>query len=199
MSITNYAELQTSVANWLKRSDLTNLIPDFITLAEAALNRMLRVRQMSSVYSRTVGSNVIQLPDDFLEADHIELDGNTLTFTPKYYAESSTINSGRWSDRLYTMIGDQIWLMTTVGTNSVFRMWYFQRLVPLSTEEPINWLLEDAPDVYLFGALIQAEPYMKNDARIATWQGLYNDCVANMAQADNRARTHGSALVMRKG
>ena len=55
MSITNYSELQTAVAAWINRTDLTALLPDFITLAESKLNRRLRTRyQETALTSQTI-------------------------------------------------------------------------------------------------------------------------------------------------
>lgn len=196
MSIRNYTELQASIAGWLKRSNLTERIPDFITLAEAALNRQLRVRQMTGYYSRSTDQSMIALPDDFLEAEKIQLDGMTLTYIDRYAADADTLaTSGH--DRRYTMVGQSIWLLTRVEKMSRFGMWYYQRITPLSDEEPQNWLIEDAPDAYLYGALLQAEPYLKNDARVATWGQLYGDVLTAMGVTSTRARTQGSALVMR--
>lgn len=196
MSIRNYAELQASIAGWLKRSNLTERIPDFITLAEAALNRQLRVRQMTAYYSRSTDQSMIALPDDFLEAEKIQLDGMTLTYLDRYAADSDTLSTSG-HDRRYTMVGQSIWLLTRVEKMSRFGMWYYQRITPLSDEEPQNWLIEDAPDAYLYGALLQAEPYLKNDARVATWGQLYGDVLTAMGVTSTRARTQGSALVMR--
>ena len=56
MAITTYAELQTAIANWLARDDLTTYLPDFITLFEAAANRRLRVRQMETTATLTPSS-----------------------------------------------------------------------------------------------------------------------------------------------
>jgi hypothetical protein len=196
MSIRNYAELQASIAGWLKRSNLTERIPDFITLAEAALNRQLRVRQMTAYYSRSTDQSMIALPDDFLEAEKIQLDGMTLTYLDRYAADSETLSTSG-HDRRYTMVGQSIWLLTRVEKMSRFGMWYYQRITPLSDEEPQNWLIEDAPDAYLYGALLQAEPYLKNDARVATWGQLYGDVLTAMGVTSTRARTQGSALVMR--
>ena len=69
MSITNYAELQLSIAGWSKRTNLTDRVPNFITLAEAQLNRDLRTRQMADYYTRTTNQNIISLPDDYLAAE----------------------------------------------------------------------------------------------------------------------------------
>ena len=49
MAIGTYAELQTAVANWLDRDDLTDRIPEFIALAEAKMNRNLRISLMENV------------------------------------------------------------------------------------------------------------------------------------------------------
>jgi hypothetical protein len=196
VSIRNYTELQASIAGWLKRSNLTERIPDFITLAEAALNRQLRVRQMTAYYSRSTDQSMIALPDDFLEAEKIQLDGMTLTYLDRYAADSDTLSTSG-HDRRYTMVGQSIWLLTRVEKMSRFGMWYYQRITPLSDEEPQNWLIEDAPDAYLYGALLQAEPYLKNDARVATWGQLYGDVLTAMGVTSTRARTQGSALVMR--
>ncbi len=46
MALTTYNELKTSVGDWLNRTDLTTVIPDFIALAEAQIERQLRTRQM---------------------------------------------------------------------------------------------------------------------------------------------------------
>ena len=44
MAITTYTELKSAVANHLARTDLTSVIPDFISLAEARLSRELETR-----------------------------------------------------------------------------------------------------------------------------------------------------------
>ena len=69
MTITTYAELQAAAANWLVRADLTQRIPEFITLAEARLNRVLRARlaETEAMLTATVGSRTIPLPAGFAE------------------------------------------------------------------------------------------------------------------------------------
>ena len=55
MAINTYATLQTAVANWLDRSDLTDRIPEFIALAEARMHRTLRLAIMLNVDQTTLG------------------------------------------------------------------------------------------------------------------------------------------------
>lgn len=195
MSIRNYGELQTSIAGWLKRTNLTDRIPDFIALAEAGLNRDLRVRQMTAVYMRTTDQNVISLPDDYLDAEKLELNGATLTYSPRWTASTGDLGDSR--EVYYTMVANSVWVMARVERGSVFRLYYYQRLTPLSDIDPQNWLIEDAPDAYLYGALMQAEPYLKNDARVQIWGTQYGAIIDKMNTGAARSRSSGSALVAR--
>ena len=78
MAISTYDELQTAVANWLDRTDLDNRIPEFIALAEAAMNRQLRVRRMVSRSTATISDAFSALPADYLEARSVSMsDGST--------------------------------------------------------------------------------------------------------------------------
>ena len=67
MAITSYAELQTAMANWLIRDDLTNRLPEFIDLFEAEVNRRLRIQDMETRATATLtsGSDYLALPTDF--------------------------------------------------------------------------------------------------------------------------------------
>lgn len=195
MSIIDYATLKTSIAGWLKRTNLTDRIPDFVSLAEAKLNRDLRVRQMSAVYQRTTDQNVISLPDDYLAAEKLELDGYTLTYTPRWSASGKLLGLG--DGTLYTVIGNSVWIQARIECSTLFKLFYYVRLTPLSDQEPKNWLIEDAPDAYLYGALLQAEPYLKNDSRVQIWQAMYQATIEAMNAQNAAARTSGSALVAR--
>ena len=66
MAIVDYSTLQSSIANWLARADLANVIPDFIQLAESRINRDLRVRKMQKTIYGLSSSGKITLPDDYL-------------------------------------------------------------------------------------------------------------------------------------
>jgi len=71
MAISTFAELKTAAANWLDRSDLTDRIPEFIALAEARFNRILRIRDMETVSTSisTVAGNEGIFPSHRLCAD----------------------------------------------------------------------------------------------------------------------------------
>ena len=80
MAISTYSELKTAVSNWLNRSDLDLRIPEFIDLAEAGFNRMLRTRDQMTRSTTTASTQYVTLPDDFLQARNVNI---TSTSTPK--------------------------------------------------------------------------------------------------------------------
>jgi hypothetical protein len=74
---------------------------------------------------------------------------------------------------------------------------YYAKLSKLSDSNTTNWLLTAAPDIYLYGALMQAAPYLKDDARIGTWSQMYLTALQDLQTADDRGSTSGGALVAR--
>jgi hypothetical protein len=72
---------------------------------------------------------------------------------------------------------------------------YYAKIPSLSDSNTSNWLLAYAPDLYLYGALVEAEPYLKNDERIAVWGELYLRVIADIEVADERASVASTPLV----
>jgi hypothetical protein len=80
-------------------------------------------------------------------------------------------------------------------------MAFYEKFTPLgdgtSGTTTSNWLTLNAPDVLLYGALLEAEPFIKNDERIALWLNAYNGAVKKIQDADARDRHSGSAMRIR--
>jgi hypothetical protein len=74
---------------------------------------------------------------------------------------------------------------------------YYAKIPALSDSNTSNWLLEESPDLYLYAALIQSAPYLKEDDRINVWAGLYQRLFDDMMLADERARIGSSKLKSR--
>jgi hypothetical protein len=70
-------------------------------------------------------------------------------------------------------------------------------LSKLSSTNTTNWLLTQAPDVYLYGSLMQAAPYLKEDERITVWASIYARGLEELQIADDRGATSGGAIMMR--
>lgn len=195
MSITNYTELQAAVTSWLHRSDLATQIPDFISLAEDELNTEMRLRLMEvdETISLTAGARTVALPDRFIEPVKLELvygdgsDNQELVYlTSKQFVRSAatmtaveprywTINAENIefpepSDQTYTLIFRMLKRFDLASTNT-------------------NALLDSYKGLYLYGALLQAAPYMRDDGRIATWQLMYDRLKAKVMKKEGRSKT----------
>jgi hypothetical protein len=69
-----------------------------------------------------------------------------------------------------------------------FEAVYWQRFTPLSDVAPVNEILATYPELYLYGALIEAEPYLVNDERIGIWKGFWDEAVRDINKAGNEGR-----------
>ena len=206
MALGTFTELKDAVADWLDRSNLTARIPDFITLAEARLNRDLRIRPMEvrSSMETTSGQRYFNLPGGYLQMRNMQM--NTNPITPLEYITPEMLDRLYGSDttgkpRAYTLIGDEIQLAPIPDSDYTVEMAFYEKFTPLgdgtSGTVTNNWLTLNAPDVLLYGSLLEAEPFIKNDERIGLWLNAYNSAVKKLQDADARDRHSGSAMRIR--
>ena len=199
MSFATYSDLQTSIANYLARSDLTSIIPDFITLAENRLRRELRIRQMlKSVTTATVASDAtVELPSDFLEVRDFVVQTNPLT-PLSYSSPSSLSNDPRASQvgvpKSYTILANDFLLSPVPDGVYTARLLYYAAPAYLSGANTSNVFLNVAPDGLLYGALVEAEPYLMNDARINTWGSMYDRAISSLTRSDEEGQYSGVPL-----
>ena len=192
MSISTYAELKTAMANWLKRTDIADRIPEFITLAEAKIKRELRTHDMESVNSFTVDSEYENIPTGILETRDITLVTDP-TKTLQYLPPAQLV--GRYQGqsgepRAFTVIGSQ-YRFGPVPDGSYTAEATGYSYTDLSDSNTTSWVLTKHPDLILYGSLMQAEPFLRNDPRIQTWAALYQACKDAIENADwNSALTN---------
>lgn len=201
MALTTYAELKTSIGDWLNRSDLTTAIPDFISLAEAQIERNLRTRQMIVRSTASLSTEYSAVPDDFLEAKTFKLDTNPPTPMQFETIDSmdnlSTVYTASGKPAYFSVVGGQFRFVPTPDTTYTGELTYYAKLSKLSASNTTNWLLTAAPDIYLYGSLMQAAPYLQDDARITVWAALYKNGLEELKLADDRSSTSGGVLITR--
>ncbi|WP_393922898.1 hypothetical protein [Pseudomonas fluorescens] len=189
MSITNYAELQVSVASWLNRGDLSANIPDFITLAETQLNTDLKTRAMEAktTLATVAGVNTVALPTDMLEMRRLQVVGTynqPLSYrSPDEMSIDFAANTSA-QPVVFTVIGGNIELAPIPDGVYSLELTYQQRIPALSGTNATNWLLTNWPNAYLFASLLAATPFIMNDARIATWAQLYSQAIDGINGVD---------------
>lgn len=204
MAITNYTELKASIASWLNRSDLTTVIPDLITLAEAQFRREIRFWGMiaQDVVSAGVDELYEALPGDWLELRAIWFE-TTPIVRPEYLTPAaletwrSNNQGAQGTPEHYTLVGNRIKFDRIPTGHPVLYLESYVALPALSGSNASNVLLDTNPDIYLWGALMMAEPYLKNDPRLATWTALYQSARDALHKADKRSQASPSPLLMR--
>lgn len=183
MSISTYATLVTAVTEYLARDNDTTLvarIPDFITLAEAKFNRDLKHPQMESRSTAAVNTasdepEFITLPGDFQAMRRVRLSSVTgkppLQFMSGEQADAyrSGISNVTGQPCYFTIFGTEMELIPTPDQAYTIEMVYRATLSALTASNTTNWLLTLAPDAYLYGCLLEAAPYMKEDSRVPLW------------------------------
>jgi hypothetical protein len=180
--ISTYTDLQSAVTEYLARDQDTTLvarIPTFIQLAEAKFNRSLFVRQMETRATALTDINssepeFISLPADFQSMRRIRLSSVSgkphLGFKSGTQLDEYRTSSGDVTGEplYFTIFGDEIELAPTPDGAYTIEMVYRQK-IPALASNSTNWLLTLAPDLYLYGALLESAPYIKEDGRIQVW------------------------------
>jgi hypothetical protein len=202
MSFTSYSDLKTTIAGYLARTDLTAQIPDFIRLAELRLRRDLRIRQMlKSVTTATVAADsTVELPSDFLEVRDLVIVGNPPQ--PLNYSSPSafTRNARSWESGKpldYTVLANDFQLAPIPDGVYTVKMLYFAAPTFLSDTNTSNVFLANTPDVLLYGALLEAEPYLMNDARINTWGTMFDRALSSITRSDQQGQYSGVPLAIK--
>ena len=202
MAITNYSELKSAIADWLDRTDLTDSIPDFITLAETRHRRDFKIRRMETrVTANTVAdTEYYTLPDNFVAMRNIQLNTDPKTaleyLTPEQM-DRIYAGSNKGKPKAYSIIGNNIQLRPLPDSAYEIEMLYYKYFTPLSDSNTTNDMLTYHPDAYLYGALVEAEPYLQNDKRIQTWASFYERAKKDIIDSNERDRHSGVAPTTR--
>ena len=171
------------------RDDLTAAIPGFIQNAENKLYRRLNLRNEETALSVSITSGVAAVPTDF----------KALKFA---YYDATPVNMLTWSsiEELYNDYPDRSGgqtphLISREAANFVFgpvskdgtlKGVYYAKQDPLRTTDP-SWYVTNAPEVLLYGSLLEAQPFILGDERIPTWQMLYTDAVQSLLDEERNS------------
>lgn len=203
MALDSYANLQISAANFLNRSDLNAAIPDFITLAEAQINRRLLkdgpVRRMMARSDATITTEFAAVPTDFMGVKDIYLT-ETYVQQLKFLLPDQLLSKKTGQASLngcplwFSVVGGEFQFYpapdptNTPPDSFAAELTYWQRIPSLSNTTTTNWLLANHPDCYLYGALLQSAPYLREDARISVWGSAFETILSDIIEADKVER-----------
>lgn len=186
--ITNYTDLQTSIARWIERDDLSTVIPEFIQAAEDRINGDCQARNMETIttLTATAGSEYVTLPSGIVEVLSVAVVDNPIrVLTPisadqmaKAYPSATSAKPAN-----YAIVGGQLLLGPIPDSNYSISFTYMAQ-VPSLYSNATNWLLTRAPTVYLWASLIEAAAYIQDVDKMAIAQGKYQEAMERLNKTD---------------
>jgi hypothetical protein len=205
-AVMTYDSLVNDISTYLERTDTATLekIPQFIMLAEQIIAADLKfLGNLNVVQSNMVANeDVLDKPARWRKtvSMNITVDGKRqpvllrdYEYLREYWPDSTQTDTPLYySDYDYTH-----WLVApTPDTNYTFEVLYYQRVPPLSSANQTNWFTEYAPQAMLYGSLLQAMPFLKNDERVQLWQAMYQQAI-EMLKLENVARIGDRQAIVR--
>jgi hypothetical protein len=202
VAITNYGTLKTEIADFLNRTDLTAIIPTFITFAHNKLNRDLRTRAMVARAKANIDSEYNAFPPDFLQVRDIRLNSSPVQALEQVSTEEQNQNRQRFGSttgrpRLYSVVGESFQVFPTPDATYECEIAYYKQIPAMSADADYNWLLTKSPEIYLYGSLVHTAPYLKDDERVILWQTLYTSTFNSLTIEDEKSRYGGTTPRLR--
>jgi len=192
-AVMTYDSLTTDITQYLERNDaaVVNQIPSFIMLAEFEIAEQIKTLGQQQVVesTMTVGEPVIPKPARWRKtvSMNVTVSGQIQPILlRKYeylrqYAPSSTTTS---TPLYYSDYNYDNWLVAPTPDQAYsFEVLYYERLAPLSSSNQTNWITQNAPNAMLYGTLLQAMPFLKNDQR-QIFQQKYTEAMQVLKQED---------------
>lgn len=185
MAINDFASLRQAVARWINRADAVPQIPDFIALAEARINAdLMSARPMwqRSRATLTSGFGEIALPDDCMSFIGCALVlQETLQELPVV-----AISAVQWAStqtgqpNACAVSGEVLYVHPAADRDYELEMIYHRRVPALGESSASNWVLEQAPHLYLYGALIESSGYTGESAKLPQWNAMYENALKRL-------------------
>lgn len=171
MDFDDYTSLKAAVEGWIDRDDAETVaaIPAMIRLAEVQMQRRLDCREMQSVITVTVDDERVTVPDDFAGVKSFRLQTTPTQALKGEKPDYMDDDHGTGAPDRYAVAGSEFLFSPVPDGTYTARLRYRTRIEPLSASNPTNWVLENHPDLYLYGALMHSAPYLKDDARVVVW------------------------------
>ena len=196
-SVMTYDSLVENIQTYLERTDQATLdkIPLFIMLAEQVIASQIKFLGNMTVQTSAMvqGTNIIDKPARW----HKTVSMNITVAGKRYPVLLRKYEYLReyWPDpavesipKFYCDYDYTHWLVApTPDAAYNFEVLYYERIQPLDSSNQTNWFTIYAPQALLYGSLLQAMPFLKNDERIPMWQQQY-EAIMQTLMAEDKLR-----------
>ncbi len=202
MALNTYSGLQASIANFLARTDLGTEIIDFIALAEAEINRELRIRPMENTVDFTIDAEVKALPTGFLGVRSFFITGTNkkaLQFITPFQQHSTQGSSTTGTPRAYSIEGSNFRFSPIPSGTHTAKLTFYKAFDALSNSNTSNFILANHPNVYLYGSLYHASNFIRgiDPAIVAQWKEQFLQSIQLIQQHNETESYNATPLVQR--
>lgn len=194
-----YNSLLSDIRSYIERGSPTDTtvyaqIPSLVNLAERDIARKLKIQGFINVVTSTLqaGVSVYAKPDRWRRTISMEYGVAGGNARESLYVRDYEYCRKQWPDsdltgtpEYYADFDYQHWLVVPTPTIDLpWQIMYYEQPPYLDVTTQSNWLTEYAPQALLYGSLLQAEPFLKNDERIPTWQTMYSTALNDLNVED---------------
>jgi len=198
MAIQTLADLRTRVVDWSNRKDLSNAqVDDFINIAQTRLIRLLRIPPFEATATiNFTNTNKLAVPQDFIEA--INLTVTTNNRTTELERKDITFVQQRAHvegiPRYFSRRGLDFEVAPKPAQVTNATLFYMATFLPLIVDLDSNFLVTDAPDAMLYGALTELGLFTKNQASAAIWEAKFQSAALELQKMADDAEWSGSTI-----
>ena len=210
MAISTYAELKTAVADRLHRTDLTSIIPEFVSYAESVIagdpmptdpETLPGIRTKSQVkrVTTTLSDQYIDIPSDFLYANKLQINTSpiqVLGFLTPDQLTAKYPSTPAGTPKFYTIHGDEFQFSHNPNTSLTLQISYMSKYAAFSADADYNWLLTNHPMAYLYPALVAGFSYLDDTEAALRYSSMYKTIAKGINGAEKDG-FYGAVLASR--
>lgn len=196
MALDSYSNLKTAIINWSGRDDLSDVVDDFIDLAESKMfnneDQPLRLTSFNvpAALQTTAGVNNVDLPTDYMGMRSMTITVSGVACELPYNSPSALPRRpGSGQPRAFTVINNDIQFDITPDAVYDLNLSYYARPVALSSAAPLNAVLDNTPEIYLYGALSELYKYTGEPQESEYWFGEFVRAIKGAVRADKKYRS----------
>ena len=188
-----YANLKTEVVDWLNREGFDALVAKVDTFLGMAQRKIFRTCDFHCLEASTSGTGSVEtiaLPSDFQRTKmlYVGVGSGLKEITGGSYHNVITTQAGsRDLPRKYVRQGDVLVLGPIPDQEYTYYLMYYKSLPLLSDSNTTNWFTDNAPELILFGALVEASVYLKDDNRAQVWQARFDQVKGEITASEERS------------
>ena len=198
MALSTYADLQSAIATWTKRADMSTYAADLITVAEGRIFKELRCKEMEAALNVTISSGVATIPTDYAELKYAYIDGTPTVMLqrkdPSWIYLNYPLRSAQGKPKFVARDVGSFIFGPYPDSGYTVKGTYYKKLASISSSA--NDLFTNNPDIYLAASLAEAFRFLRNDKLMKYWDDRYLAIKSEVSAQDKAERISGGPLTM---